>query len=48
MIDRLQSGVSQAVNAMGSHRATAVTVEQAQNVSQALENIVQAIATIVG
>ncbi len=48
MIDRLQSGVAQAVTAMqGSHQATASTVDQSKKVSQALDNIVTAISTIV-
>jgi methyl-accepting chemotaxis protein len=48
MIDRLQSGVSEAVKSMqGSHKATNSTVEQSQKVSKALDNIVAAVSTIV-
>ncbi|MCG8614063.1 MAG: methyl-accepting chemotaxis protein, partial [Pseudomonadales bacterium] len=48
MIDRLQSGVNQAVQSMQhSHTTTNATVEQSKNVTLALDNIVNSIATIV-
>ncbi|ARU57628.1 methyl-accepting chemotaxis protein [Oleiphilus messinensis] len=48
MIDRLQSGVNQAVQSMQhSHTTTNATVEQSKNVTLALDNIVKSIATIV-
>ncbi|WP_369602211.1 methyl-accepting chemotaxis protein [Hahella sp. SMD15-11] len=48
MIERLQSGVSSAVEAMqDSHRATQRTVEQSNLVAAALGNIVKAVANIV-
>src|SRR5690606_36520752 len=48
MIERLQSGVKDAVGAMqSSHSATNVTVEQSEKVSDALNNIAAAVSTIV-
>ncbi|RMF19016.1 MAG: methyl-accepting chemotaxis protein [Gammaproteobacteria bacterium] len=48
MIDRLQSGVGNAVTAMqDSYQATQRTVEQSNNVAAALNNIVAAVGNIV-